>query len=289
MDSLHTRFPLLAGVDCISSPAMAIRFSILGSSSSGNCAYLETEKSRILIHAGFSARRIGHMLEAAGLSIETIDAVFLTHEHGDHTTGLSGLCRKRSIPVFANRRTAHAINPKLKNKPAWRIFETGSQFTFQDLTIESFSIPHDAHDPVGFVFRNGSGDLFEPIRSIAWLTDLGYATELVRERIRLADILVLESNHDPDLLKADTRRPWSVKQRITGRHGHLSNQAAFDILRDCPNPSWKHVYLAHLSRDCNSLEAVDRTFAEIRSSSDFTYSLDTVAPDGPGTPVLVLD
>ena len=147
----------------------------------------------------------------------------------------------------------------------------------------------DAHDPVGYVFRHGHGDLFEPERSIAWLTDLGYATELVRERIRLADILVLESNHDLDMLNADTRRPWSVKQRITGRHGHLSNQAARDILTECANPTWKHVYLAHLSRDCNSLEAVDRTFADIRASSAQTYSLETVAPDGPGTAVLELD
>ena len=267
---------------------MPFRFSILGSSSSGNCAFIATENTRILIDAGFSARRIAALLEEAGESIESIDAVFLTHEHGDHTTGLSGLCRKRSIPVFANRGTAHAINPKLKAKPDWRVFETGSRFTFQDLTIESFSIPHDAHDPVGYLFSHGNGDLFGPVQSIAWLTDLGYATELVRERIRQADILVLESNHDLEMLKADTRRPWSVKQRITGRHGHLSNEAARDLLRDCPNPAWKHVFLAHLSRDCNSLEAVDRTFSDLRTATELPYSLATVAPDGAVMPVLRL-
>lgn len=267
---------------------MPIRFSILGSSSSGNCAFIATDTTRILIDAGFSARRIASLLAEAGESIDSIDAIFLTHEHGDHTTGLSGLCRKRSIPIFANRGTAHAIHPKLKTKPDWRVFETGSTFTFQDLTIESFSVPHDAHDPVGYLFSHGNGDLFAPIQSIAWLTDLGYATELVRERIRRADILVLESNHDLEMLKADTRRPWSVKQRITGRHGHLSNEAARDLLLTCTNPSWKHVFLAHLSRDCNSLEAVDRTFATLTSCHPLSYHLATVAPDSSVMPVFEL-
>ena len=103
----------------------------------------------------------------------------------------------------------------------------------------------------------------------------------MRDRVRLADVLVLESNHDLDMLKADTRRPWSVKQRITGRHGHLSNLAARELLGECRDPAWKHVFLAHLSRDCNSLEAVDRTFSDLRASSTIPYSIATIAPDGP--------
>jgi phosphoribosyl 1,2-cyclic phosphodiesterase len=275
------RIPLPGLIDLIFSRSMSIRFTILGSSSSGNCALMATEHTRILIDAGFSARRIKKMLEDTGESIGNIDAVFLTHEHTDHTAGLNGLSRHQHLRVFANRGTAHAIQPRLKVRPNWQIFETGTEFSFRDLTIESFSIPHDAHDPVGFIFSCGNDDLFEPRRSIAWLTDLGYATELVRDRVRLADVLVLESNHDLDMLKADTRRPWSVKQRITGRHGHLSNLAARELLGECHNPAWKHVFLAHLSQDCNSLEAVERMFSDLRTSSKIPYSLATISPYRP--------
>jgi phosphoribosyl 1,2-cyclic phosphodiesterase len=266
-------------IDLIFSRTMAIRLTILGSSSSGNCALIETGHTRVLIDAGFSARRIKKMLEDSGESIERIDAVFLTHEHTDHTAGLKGLSHHPDLRIFANRGTAHAVQNRLQIRPNWQIFETGTEFSFRDLTVESFSVPHDAHDPVGFIFSSGNDDLFETRASIAWLTDLGYATQLVRERVRRADVLVLESNYDLDMLNADTRRPWSVKQRITGRHGHLSNLAARELLGECQNPAWKHVVLAHLSRDCNSLEAVERTFSDLRTPTT-RYSLATIPPDG---------
>jgi phosphoribosyl 1,2-cyclic phosphodiesterase len=266
---------------------MAMRFTILGSSSSGNCALLATEDCRILVDAGFSARRLSEMLEAAGESIDTIDAIFVTHEHGDHCAGLSGLRRRPDLPVFANRGTAEAVQRGLRHRANWHVFQTGQRFRFRSLEVESFSVPHDAIEPVGFVFSQGNGDLLSPRRSIAWVTDLGYAPELVRQRIRDVDVLVLEANHDTRLLQRDTRRPWSVKQRIAGRHGHLSNEAACELMASVEQPSWRHVCLAHLSRDCNTVEAVDEAFSCFRQPG-VRFQLSVVPPDC-GGPALDLD
>jgi phosphoribosyl 1,2-cyclic phosphodiesterase len=265
---------------------MAIRFTVLGSSSSGNCALLVSDGCRILIDAGFSARRIGEMLAAAGESLDTIDAIFITHEHGDHCNGLTGLCRRAGLRVFANRGTAEAVQRTLRHRAEWNVFETGARFRFRDLEIESFSVPHDATEPVGYVFSQGIGDLFGPRRSVAWVTDLGYAPELVRQRIRDVDVLVLEANHDRELLQRDTRRPWSVKQRISGRHGHLSNEAARDLMASVERPAWRHVCLAHLSRECNSIEAVHSTFADFLQPG-LAFALSVVPPDA-GGPVFEL-
>ncbi len=244
---------------------MAMRFCILGSGSSGNSALLVTENSRVLVDAGFSARKLGSLLAAVGESLDRIDAVFLTHEHGDHCAGLDGMKKFPRIQVFANAATARAVQTGLEHRPDWQIFQTGARFRFRDLEIESFAVPHDAQEPVGFRFTSGTdGDLFAPRRSVAVLTDLGYAPQNVHECIRECDVVVVEANHCPELLKADTRRPWSTKQRISGRHGHLSNAAAQALLATVASPRWRRVYLTHLSRDCNSRAAVDLAFAEIR-------------------------
>ena len=138
-----------------------MQFSILGSSSSGNSGLLITENSKVLIDAGFSCKRLCGMLEERSVKPEQIDAIFITHEHSDHTAGISTFAKKNNPVVFANMMTAKALQPKLKNKPEWKIFNTGSTFSFRDLTVESFSLPHDAHDPVGFKFTSGRGeDLF---------------------------------------------------------------------------------------------------------------------------------
>ena len=262
---------------------MAIRFQILGSSSAGNCALLVTEDCHILIDAGFSGRRIGQLLGANGYSIDAIDAVFLTHEHSDHAAGLTGLSRKPHLQFFANHGTAQAVQGKLKRSANWRIFETGTSFRFRDLEIEAFSIPHDAYDPVGFVFTHGGDTLFTPRRSVAWCVDLGYVSQLVRERVRAAQILVLESNHDHRLLDDDPHRPWSVKQRIKGRHGHLSNEAALEFLESEKAPHWENVYLAHLSRDCNDVALVEEQF---NRNGTRDYSVTVVDPLAAASPAM---
>lgn len=260
---------------------MSMRFCILGSGSEGNCALLQTGETRVLVDAGFSARRLGRLLGDLGESLDTIDAVFLTHEHGDHTAGVNGLALHPHIKVFANPATARAVQAGLKHRVHWQLFETGTRFRFRDLEVESFAVPHDAHDPVAFLFTHGADDLFGPPRRLAWLTDLGHAPRHVGERIREADVLVIEANYCPQMLQDDAKRPWSVKQRISGRHGHLSNDGVRELLASVASPRWRHVYLAHLSRDCNSPTAVERACADVLGALHCGFSI--VAP-GSGTP-----
>ena len=259
-----------------------MRFCILGSGSAGNCAFLQTENARILVDAGFSARRTQEMLESIGESLEGIDAIFLTHEHGDHAAAINGLARFPHVHVFANAATVRAVQSTLKFRPVWHVFETGGRFRYRDLEVESFTVPHDAQDPVGFRFMNGADDdLFSPRRSLAWLTDLGHAPQHVREHVRAADVVVVESNHCAEMLKADNKRPWSLKQRIGGRHGHLSNDRTCELLESVANPRWRHIFLTHLSRDCNSLDAVRSAFSRIANLLPCPFS---IVEAGGGTP-----
>jgi phosphoribosyl 1,2-cyclic phosphodiesterase len=245
--------------------AMSVEFQILGSSSAGNCALLQTGQTKVLVDVGFSAKRIGCLLESVGESLDAINAVFLTHEHSDHAQGIRGLAKRADLPVFANRDTADAVQAKATKPVNWKVFQTGTEFTFRDLKVRSFALPHDAYDPVGFTFNWGEeGDLFTPPRSLAWVTDLGYVPEHVKEHIRHVQTLVIEANYDEELLERDERRPWSTKQRIRGRHGHLSNNAAFDLVAEIsPKSRLEKVYLAHLSKDCNNAHLVRDKFASL--------------------------
>lgn len=258
-----------------------MRLQILGSGSAGNAALLQTEGARVLIDAGFSCRRLRELLSAAGTRLEEIDAVFLTHEHGDHAAGVEGFRKHPRTEIFANAATARAVQQKAGREATWKLFETGSTFRFRDIEVTSFSVPHDAQEPVGFTFSHGSdGDLFAPRRSLAWLTDLGHVPGHVYPHLRACDVVVVESNHCPRLLEADHRRPWSTKQRISGRHGHLSNAATCELLEATAHPGWRRIFLTHLSRDCNSLAAVEETFAGLRGRLGEACGFEIVAPGG---------
>ena len=255
---------------------MGIKFQILGSSSSGNCALLTTDENKILIDAGFSGRKLETLLQQAGESLSSIDAVFLTHEHTDHCKGLNGLSKFPHINVYANEDTAACVQKKLSRPISWQIFETGQTFFSSGMEVTTFSIPHDAYDPVGFVFTIGQG--MESYR-IAWVTDLGYIPQLVREKIRMVDVLVIEANYDPGLLEQNERRPWSVKQRIKSRHGHLANHETYELLQTSEFSNLKQVYLAHLSSECNSVPLVQEMFSSLSNSSGgCPFSIEVVSP-----------
>ncbi len=220
---------------------MSVKFTILGSGSSGNCAYVETAEARILVDAGFSPLQIRKRLATIGRTPENLSAILITHEHSDHISGLLGTADKFQIPVYCNCGTQDGAvwafknkwaskkklplenHGSLKSKIDWRLFQTGDRFELNDLLIETFSIPHDAQDPVGFILRTAAGN-------IGFATDLGHVTKLVLERIRAANVLVLESNHDVKMLQDCPRRSWALKQRILGRHGHLSNATAAEAV-----------------------------------------------------------
>ncbi len=227
--------------------AVPVRLTILGSGSGGNCAYLETEETRILVDAGFSLRQIRQRLASIGRTPENLTGILITHEHSDHIQGLTVLSQKLQVPVFCNRPTHDAIAEQLESPPGGHIFETGATFEIGDLVVETFSVPHDAQEPVGFLIRTPAGN-------IGFLTDLGHATRLVLERVRKANVLLLESNHDIKLLQDCPNRPWSLKQRILSRHGHLSNEAAAEAAEQIASAELRHLYLGHLSRECNRPE-----------------------------------
>lgn len=259
-----------------------MRFRVLGSSSSGNCALIETAETRVLVDAGFSGRRLQALLRAEGIPLESVEAVFLTHEHGDHMKGLRGLARYPGIRFFANYGTAHAAQAVLQRELRWTLFETGRSFVFKDLTIDTLLLPHDAMEPVGYVFRSGKGSLFDPFRSLAWVTDLGHVPPGLGDFVREARLLVLEANHDPDMLEMDGKRPFMVKQRIAGRHGHLSNLAAREFLESVERPLWERVVLAHLSKDCNHPEKV----VAAMGNGEAPWPVQCLAPEAFGHPLV---
>ena len=259
--------------------AVPVSFTILASGSSGNCAYLETGSTRLLIDAGLSARQIRQRLLTLGRAPEGLNGILITHEHSDHVQGLTVLARKLRIPVYCNRLTRDALASELGADMPFQIFTTGNTFEIGDITIENFSIPHDAQDPVGFLLRTSEGNL-------GFLTDLGHATRMVIERVRSAHALVLEANHDLKLLQDDTRRPWSVKQRIASRHGHLCNEAAATVTEEVIHSGLQHLFLGHLSRDCNRPElARDTVQAKLTQMGAAHVKLTVASPDTPCHPL----
>jgi phosphoribosyl 1,2-cyclic phosphodiesterase len=222
---------------------------MLGSGSAGNSALIATDHCKILVDGGLSARQLVLRLAQCGVAPEQLDGVLLTHEHGDHVCGLEVLCRKFDVPIYCNALTAEAIrcDGLFAQHGNWRIFSTGSDFSVCDVTVQTFPVPHDAVDPIGFAFHAGSCGL-------GFITDLGYATKMIIERLREVQTLVIETNHDEKLLQNDKHRPWPVKQRIQSRHGHLSNSAAAGVIEELLRGKIERVVLGHLSRDCNTPE-----------------------------------
>lgn len=236
---------------CLPPPAAGVSLRgvelvILGSGSNGNTAVVRADDCLLLLDAGLGARKTLQRLAAHGIDPAEIDAVLLTHEHGDHAGGLPVLLRSLRCPVYATRLTADEVRGQDPRNAAadWRIFATGCSFTLGRFEVTAFSVPHDANDPVGFTLRTTSA-------SMALLTDLGHINHSVVHHVTGVDCLFIEANHDEQMLQADTKRPFSIKQRILSPHGHLSNRAAGELAARAHTPRLQHVVLGHLSRDCN--------------------------------------
>lgn len=223
-----------------------LELAILGSGSSGNSALVCLGETRILIDAGLSAKQLCLRLDTLGVDPDSLSGILLTHEHGDHTRGIEVFCRKRPLPVYATTHTCAVVRENVSaSAVTWRPFESGSALTIGGVHIESFSVPHDAVDPVGFVLRCERS-------SIGVLSDVGHVTRMILERLKGVDTLFTEANYDEVMLQNDTKRPWSTKQRISNRHGHLSNDQTAELVAGIAGPNLSRIVLGHLSSDCNT-------------------------------------
>lgn len=224
---------------------MSIKFCSLSSGSSGNCQYIETENTKILIDAGFSGKRIETLLSSIGVNPATLDAIFVTHEHIDHSMGVGVLSRRYDLPIYANENTWIGMEPiikKVKEKNT-KAFITEENLHIKDLTIYPFHVSHDALEPVGYV-------IFYKNVKLSIVTDTGWVNDNMKNKIKNSNLYFMESNHDTQMLR-DGSYPWSLKQRIMSNKGHLSNHDAGNVLGDVLSGNNEIVLLAHLSADNN--------------------------------------
>ena len=227
---------------------------VLASGSTGNAIFLDFKHTKILVDAGISTRRINNSLAELGTSIEALDGVFITHEHRDHVSGLATMTKKYNVPVYASMNTWSAMYCR-ELIPAQCCKMLTESLDIGQIKVEPFSISHDAADPVGFRFFHGS-------RKCSVVTDLGFVTETVKNAIALSDILVLESNHDIEMLEKGPY-PWNLKRRIMGNRGHLSNFDAGWTLARLERKPTMQVFLAHMSQKNNDPELAMHTVSTI--------------------------
>jgi len=218
-------------------------FSVLASGSSGNSVFIKNEETKILIDSGLSGIEIEKRLALIGEDAKNLKAIIISHEHTDHIKGAGILSRRYKIPVYGNKKTMEASESCIKKTFETCFFESGLPFFIDKMRINPFSISHDAADPCGFTIKAG-------ISKLGIATDLGFGTALVKTRLKNCTGLVLEANHDPFLL-ATGPYPWSLKQRIKGRSGHLSNEDARDLLGEIADSELKNIILGHLSKENN--------------------------------------
>ena len=231
---------------------ISLRISILASGSTGNSTLLETGRTTILVDAGLGRKEMLRRFEALGRARpEHVDGILITHEHSDHSTGLAQMSRDWDCPAYLTEPTHREIEKMYAETPAKKparvqYIRPGLRFVIGDIEITPFAIPHDAADPVGYAFRaNGT--------KVAIVTDLGYLPELVKVHLREADFLILESNHDLEMLKVGPY-PWYIKQRVMSRTGHLSNTIVSEFLADAElfDARARHLVLAHISEQNNT-------------------------------------
>ena len=239
---------------------MKLEFCSLNSGSNGNSTYVAAGNTRVLVDAGLSGKTILGALDTIGMLPETLSAILVTHEHIDHIKGVGILSRKFHIPVYANAYTWEKMYRIVGDIPAAqrRVFETDNDFYIGDLAVMPFAIPHDTVDPVAFRLYAGG-------RSVAVATDMGYTPKSVIKHLAGSDLVLLESNHDVEMLSSNDRYPLSLIKRILGKHGHLSNSTCAETLMRLYETGVSKALLGHLSQDNNTPELAMRTVSDILS------------------------
>jgi phosphoribosyl 1,2-cyclic phosphodiesterase len=254
-----------------------LRLCVLGSGSRGNSIYLGDGETDILIDAGLSAKQTGLRLQKIGVALNSIDAIVVSHEHTDHISGIPVLTKRNNILCYTNRLTAEEM-ANGRPAPNLKVFSTGEVFKIGYFEIHPFTVPHDAVDPVGFEITNGE-------RKICVATDLGHATTLVRHMLKDADCLVLEANHDENMLMSDIRRPLSLKQRIRSKIGHLSNRDSGKLIAEVAGNRLRNVLLAHISVDCNTPAIAEETVRQYLAESGANAAISLTYQDEVAQPV----
>ena len=234
-----------------------MQFCTLFSGSSGNSAYLSTERGGLLIDCGMSGKLTLEALAKAKLDISSIHALLVTHEHTDHMKGAGVISRKLNIPIYATEGTWEGMGRAVGELPRSHRMNIRADegFFIDDIEAVPFHIPHDANEPTGFRFYTGG-------HSVAVATDLGHFSKFVFQAIESADIVLLESNHDPEMLKNNPSYPERLKTRILGRKGHLSNDAGAQAAVKLLNSGTRHLLLGHLSKENNTPEMAYRIVSE---------------------------
>lgn len=242
--------------------AMEARFCPLFSGSSGNAIYIGSGNTHLLVDAGLPGKAIEQALASIGVRPQELSAIFITHEHSDHIRGAGVLARRLGVPVYANEKTWAAMQKGLGQVPAaqQRVFWDEQDFYVGTVNVQPYSIPHDAADPVGYCFYMGD-------KKISVATDLGHANGRIIDRIADSDILLIEANHDVDMLARNPNYPAALKRRIRGSHGHLSNDQCAETLLQLLARNVRVAYLAHLSEHNNTPEcAMESVTAFLRDN-----------------------
>lgn len=252
-----------------------MRIGVLGSGSDGNSTLVEAGGTRILVDAGFSGKSLERRLDLLGVEPGNIDAIVITHDHGDHTRGAGIFSRRHDVDVFITRRTLAACKRMFRGPERMHEYRPGQAFTIGDLRVEPFLTVHDAADPVGVALVDRKTEA-----RVGIATDLGRPTTQVRHALKRCDFLVLEANHDDMLLRTGPY-PWSVKRRIASSHGHLSNRAAARFAVELMHPRLAGVLLAHLSVECNDCDLAHNTVGTALERAGYTGYLAVARQDTP--------
>ncbi len=246
--------------EMIGKPPQEIKVCVLASGSKGNAIYLSDNSTSILVDAGLSGIEIQRRMESVHLDPNDLSAVVVSHEHSDHIKGVGIMARRFNLPIYISEKTRSAAVSRLGKIADLHSFECGTTFQINGFAIHPFSISHDAADPAGFTLNTSHC-------KIGIATDLGIATELVKKHLRGSRLLVLEANHDPEMLQTGPY-PWPLKQRIKGRSGHLSNYDSGNLLKEVLHDDLRHVILAHLSQENNSPEKAAGVIGPILAKSN---------------------